>query len=141
MIFLLFSGLECLIPQKLEIEDPILFNHSSHSLHLQLPIPRMSTNCTLTKISMATPKYKVYYGTVDENGITECTPSSLSHCKMVKSTKSLLHIDSLHPYTTYTVFVTVTNYYAERQGMVPLVCSPIMLRTAPGGQLLFFKFI
>ncbi len=127
------TGFECLVPQKLGLETPILFNHSSHSLHLQLPKP-LFPNCTLPNLSSPSPKYKVYYGTVDEKGITECTPSSLSHCKMVKSTEPVLRIDSLHPYTTYTVFVTVTNYYAETQEQAPLVCSPIMLRTAPGGK-------
>jgi hypothetical protein len=77
----------------------------------------------------------VYYGTVDLNGISKCTPTSPSFCKVVSTLDSLLHITDLHPYTTYTVFVTLTNFYAQREGLEPLVCAPIMLRTAPGAPM------
>ncbi|ODM95791.1 Proto-oncogene tyrosine-protein kinase ROS [Orchesella cincta] len=129
-----FPDLTCLIPQRMEPREPLLFNHSSHSLHLQLPQP-VTDNCSLTDVSLPTPRYNVYYGTVDENGISECTPTSSSFCKVVTTLENMLHITDLHPYTTYTVFVTLTNYYAEQQGDKPLGCSPIMLRTAPGAPM------
>jgi hypothetical protein len=53
---------------------------------------------------------------------------------VVRTLASSLHITDLHPYTTYTVFVTLTNHYAKMISLPPLVCNPIMLRTAPGGE-------
>lgn len=84
-------------------------------------------------LSLPTPQYAVYYGTVDETLISKCTPTSSSHCKVVHTREKSLHITDLHPYTTYTVFVTLTNAYSTRAGLPPLLCTPIMLRTAPGG--------
>jgi hypothetical protein len=40
-----FPDSECLIPKKMEPEEPLLFNHSSHSLHLNLP-SGLSSNCS-----------------------------------------------------------------------------------------------
>jgi len=127
---------ECLVVTKLEPRDHLLFNHSTHSLFLQLPIPR-TENCTLPSahlISLPTPKYKIYFGTVDETGASKCTPDNTDFCKVVSTNENLLSIDGLHAYTVYTVFVTVTNFYRENLIRAPpLVSDAIMLRTGPGG--------
>lgn len=130
-----FPPKDCLLPRIMSPETPLLFNHSSHSLHLDLPLGLL-VNCSLSSdLSLPTPLYSVYYGTVDDALISKCTPSSPSHCKVVTTSAKSLHLTDLHPYTTYTVFVTLTTPYATRAGAPPLVCSPIMLRTAPGAPM------
>ncbi len=41
-----FPPKECLLPKRMLPEEPLLYNHSSHSLHLDLPLG-VSVNCSL----------------------------------------------------------------------------------------------
>ncbi|CAG7725945.1 unnamed protein product [Allacma fusca] len=130
-----FPELSCLIPTKLEeLQNSSFSTPTPHSLNMNLPLSKLE-NCHLPDVSVAALKYKVFYGVVGGNHISECTPSSVASCKVITTSKQLLSINDLHPFTLYTVFVTATNVYAEIMGMEPLAHKPIMLRTASGAPL------
>ena len=114
---------------------PVLVNLTSYSLHLKLPMAHF-TDCEDANISMATLKYYVYYGTVNENSVFECTKTSLYKCTNVTTSRNLLQINDLDPYVMYTVFVYVTNTYREMAGLKPLSSEATVFRTAAGGKFL-----
>lgn len=128
-----------MVPAELEPKVPALVNLTSYSLHLRLPAARF-TDCEHKNISMATLKYYVYYGTVNENSVFECTKTSLSKCTNVTTSRSLLQINDLDPYVMYTVFVYVTNTYREMAGLQPLSSQETVFRTAAGGKKIISAF-
>lgn len=111
----------CLSPRQVK-SQPVVEAKSFDFVRLQMPQLQFGVECSGS--SRPTPVFTVRYSRGSED------------VKFMSTFNSTVLVGSLRPFTQYAISIAAANHYTRREEMV--FGEPVMVRTAPGGKLLFF---
>ncbi|XP_035208124.1 proto-oncogene tyrosine-protein kinase ROS-like, partial [Stegodyphus dumicola] len=122
-----FPSAECLI-SELYNETAELVSRTSYSLTLYLPEVQRPEICN--KISSPTVLFTVYYGPSNIVLTHECfEESDKLLCSKISTDNNTVTIRDLHPFTNYSIRVSVRNYYTRGKS---LFGPEVIYQTAEG---------
>ncbi|CAG0880732.1 unnamed protein product [Darwinula stevensoni] len=115
----------CLMPLPYS-SPPELMNASSTSMTFRLQPASVDPSCR--NITMATTKYRIYYGRLGGRLVSGCQ-NRLSACQTKESRSEVMVLDGLEPHSKYVVHAAAGNHYSELGGGPRILSSPRFFNT------------
>ncbi|XP_045449564.1 proto-oncogene tyrosine-protein kinase ROS [Melitaea cinxia] len=116
----------CLFPVLQEVY-PTVSSYSANSITLRMPPVSKPSKCQKIVYDMTATEFTVFYGLHMNNDTTKCDRDS---CSYITTTSNEVVLSNLKPFTTYTVHLEATNYYAKLHEVRPIVGATVILQTA-----------
>ncbi|XP_025828950.1 proto-oncogene tyrosine-protein kinase ROS isoform X3 [Agrilus planipennis] len=117
---------KCLVPEYKKDTTISLVHATSHSLTLAMPEVTLNKDCE--NVSQATVEYTIHYKQYHENDLNEC----FGDCSEIKTLEKVLTIDGLKPFSKYSFWVSVKNYFMELMKTESQNRHSIIIQTSAG---------
>lgn len=126
----------CLFPVLQEVY-PTVSSYSANSITLRMPPVSKPSKCQKIVYDMTATEFTVFYGLHMNNDTTKCDRES---CSYITTTSNEVVLSNLKPFTTYSVHLEATNYYAKLHEVRPIVGATVILQTAAEGIIYIYYF-